>query len=263
MKRRSFSRFETLAQRLVEDSFKRLFGEQLEAHEVATKLARTMEDSRMGDRVADVYTARLHPDDLERLLAQRPSLSQELADYLADLARQADMILAAPPQVTLTADTAALRHRVQVRAKPASQPDDPTTQIHARRGVEDEILTALRQRDAYLIVGGRRHVPLDRPLLTLGRRADNDIVLESATVSRQHAQIRWRYGRFVLYDLSRRGRTLVNNQPVEQHALQPGDVIALSRTLIVYGEGRDEDAPEPAADEDGLTLQLPKVDDGS
>ena len=65
------------------------------------------------------------------------------------------------------------------------------------------------------------------------------MVLDAATVSRRHAQLRWRYGHFVLYDLSQRhGRTTVNNQPVTECVLQPGDVITLSQIKLLYAEGQ-------------------------
>jgi hypothetical protein len=44
--------------------------------------------------------------------------------------------------------------------------------------------------------------------------------------------------------------------------LQPGDVIALSNTLIIYGEGegRDAETPQAQSDEGGVTRQLPPID---
>ncbi len=260
MKRQSLSKFETMAQRLVEGSFKRLFGERLAGHEVAVRLARAMEDSLVDGRFADSFTVYLHPADLEALLVQNQNLTEELTDYLVQLAQQGAGTLTSRPPVAFVADPALRRHQIRALAEHNNQSEEQITQIYARSTVEADILAALRALDAYLIVEGRTHVPLNQPLLTLGRRTDNDVVLDSATVSRQHAQIRWRYGRFILYDLSRRGRTMVNDQPVTQHALQPGDVIALSNTPIIYGEGREEvERPRPAdGDDEGLTLQLPK-----
>ena len=260
MNRKPLSRFEALAQRLVEGSFKRLLGERLEIHDAATRLAQALEDSQQDGRAADLFTLRLHPDDLERLQKEHAGLAQGLADYLADLARQAGMKLSAPPQVTLAGDTAVRPHQMQIIVARSDPNEEQTTQVHVRPETEADVLAALAVRDAYLVISGRRHVALDRPLLTLGRRADNDVVLDSGAVSRQHAQIRWRHGRFVLYDLSRRGRTLVNDEPIAQQALQAGDVIALSETLLVYGEGRDDRPPGRDGDDDGLTLQLPKSD---
>ncbi|MCA9934185.1 MAG: hypothetical protein KC415_09690, partial [Anaerolineales bacterium] len=71
-------------------------------------------------------------------------------------------------------------------------------------------------------------------------------------------QIRWRYGRFILYDLSGRGRTAVNGESITECVLQPGDVIALGDTLIIYGEGSETRPPRAdSAGETSATLLLP------
>jgi hypothetical protein len=259
-RKRPFSQFETLAKNLVEGSFKRLFGEQLEPYEVAAQLARAMEDSQQDGWVANVYNVRLNQADLDTLLSRHALLSHILADYLTRLAQQAGFRISGAAEVVLTADLTLSSLEMRVQAVLSDPVIGQTTQIQERPDVAAVALPALQALDAYLIIGGRRHVALDRPVLSLGRRRDNDVVLDSPTVSRQHAQIRWRYGRFVLYDLSRRGRTAVNNQPVSEHVLQPGDVIALSDTLIVYGENQD---PRHRADttlgEGEQTRQMPKV----
>jgi hypothetical protein len=230
------AQFESLARRLVEGSARRLFGNQLDPLEVASQIARALEDSQRDGQAADFFRIRLHPEDYTTLYRQNPRLATELSGYVTDLARQSGLTLAIPPEVEITSDPALSRQQVRVEAEHTVQADEPT-QIQPRPLSAAAIQSAIQAIDAFLIVEGRRHVPLDQPLINVGRRADNDIVLSAPTVSRRHAQIRWRYSRFVLYDLSNRGHTLVNNQPVVEHALQPGDVIALSDVYLVYGEG--------------------------
>ena len=106
-------------------------------------------------------------------------------------------------------------------------------------------------------------MPLNRPLTTMGRRTENDVVLDLPSVSRQHAQIRWRLGRFVLYDVSSRGRTLVNGHPISEHVLRPGDVIALSDALLVYGEGNVEKLRQRADFDDATAQTLVRKSDCS
>jgi hypothetical protein len=123
----------------------------------------------------------------------------------------------------------------------------------------DAVLEAIRAADAFLIIQGRQHIALDRPVTRIGRRMDNDIVLDLPSISRQHAQIRWRQRYFALYDVSRHGQTAVNGVPVREHILRPGDVIALSDVMLVYGEGRDEPLADLSMVEDELdtTMQKP------
>jgi hypothetical protein len=58
---------------------------------------------------------------------------------------------------------------------------------------------------------GNRTVQVDRahPAATIGRHPDNDIVIDDALVSRTHARIEYRRGRFVLCDNSTNGTYLL------------------------------------------------------
>lgn len=254
MRQYQFDHFETLAQRLVEGSFGRLFGGRLQPLDVATRLARALEDSQANGQAATHYRVRLHPADLEAVQQENPDLNTQLAQYLTQLAQQAGLRLAATPQVIALADPSLTRWRIEVETEQGWPPGE-ATQVF-RRVEESDTLDALYALDAFLIVGGKRHVPLDRPVMTIGRRVDNDVVIDSPTISRQHAQIRWRYGRFVIYDLGSRAGLRVNGLLVSESILRPGDVITLSHVPLIYGEGQPEDRPSVALPEDteGSTL---------
>ena len=55
MKQMPLAHFETLARRLIEGSFRRLFGNQLDPLEVATQIALALEQSAQDGRAADVF----------------------------------------------------------------------------------------------------------------------------------------------------------------------------------------------------------------
>ncbi len=61
-------------------------------------------------------------------------------------------------------------------------------------------------------------------------------------VSRRHAQLRWRFGRHVLYDLGSSGGTTVNGRAITEAALEPGDVFSLGGADIIYGRDPQEQA---------------------
>ena len=239
MESKSFSRFESMARRLVEGSFKRLFGGRLEPLEVATQLAQAVEASQHEGKVATRFWVKLNPADFDAILAQHPSLADDLSQYVLEMAREASLVLPVRPDIVLSVDESLGVQEVRIQAVHPETQSANTTQIHQlnKQGSE-EIIQALLDVDAYLIVNGRQHIPLNKPFISIGRRVDNDVVLDAATVSRRHAQIRWRYGRFILYDLSNRSRTTVNSEKVTEHALQTGDVIGISNVKLIYGEGR-------------------------
>lgn len=259
------SRFETLAQELIEGSLGRLLGGGVTPADIAARISRVLEDSQMNDTVADTYHVRLHPSDLAAIQQTYPNLTTELQSLVLSLAQQAHLKLLASPHVVLAADETVKRHDIRVQAM-RQRPSEETTQIRPDNEVGAELLASILNLNAYLIVDGRHHIPLDKPILTIGRRADNDIVLDSPTISRHHAQLRWRYGRFVLYDLSQRnGRTCVNNQPVTESVLQAGDVITLSQLNLLYAEGqttsrRDLRPQDPAASDTQLMPPANEVD---
>ena len=72
--------------------------------------------------------------------------------------------------------------------------------------------------------------------INLGRRLDNHIIIDDPRVSRNHAQLRLRFGHYVVYNLGSTGGTFVNGQRIEECVLRPGDVISLGGVPIIYGE---------------------------
>ena len=88
---------------------------------------------------------------------------------------------------------------------------------------------------AFLIVGGTQIFTLEDDLVNIGRQLDNHLVVNDLRVSRKHAQIRVVKGRHILFDLDSSGGTLVNNKPIKQASLHPGDVISLAGVPLVYG----------------------------
>ena len=54
-------------------------------------------------------------------------------------------------------------------------------------------------------------VSLDKPVMAIGRRADNDLCVPEATVSGQHAQLRWQNGTWIVEDLGSTNGTYVDH----------------------------------------------------
>jgi hypothetical protein len=64
---------------------------------------------------------------------------------------------------------------------------------------------AIRSRLELSFAGSTLDVDIDRPSVTLGRQPHNDIVVNDNRVSRSHARIEYRRGKFVLIDQSTNG----------------------------------------------------------
>jgi hypothetical protein len=89
---------------------------------------------------------------------------------------------------------------------------------------------------AYLILDGIKVVNLEHSLINIGRKPDNQIVLNDARISRVHAQLRALKGQFVLFDLNSSGGTFVNGERIRIRTLQAGDVISMAGVPLIYGQ---------------------------
>ncbi len=69
--------------------------------------------------------------------------------------------------------------------------------------------------------------------LSIGRHHECDVVLSEPVVSRRHALLRFRDGRWILQDLESRNGTFVNGVRVGRCELRPGDSVALGGTSLV------------------------------
>ena len=247
---------------LVEGAFARLFAGDVHPRDVALHLARALEDSTVAGVPATHYAVHLHPADAAALLAVQPPLGPVLAGELLQLAREAQLTLPAPPQVTLLADAAQKPRSISVRA---DTPLPPTSDTQTMAPVSSgQGRTPPR---AFLILEGARTVALTAAVINIGRRFDSDIILDDPRVSRSHAQLRLRFGHYMLYDLGSTGGTFVNGQRVVEFVLRPGDVISLSGVPLIYGED-EAGAPAPRSNtqdqrpQRGATAPLPRPSKG-
>lgn len=242
---------------LVEGTFARLFAGRLHPRDVAVQLARALEDSAAGGTIPALrYAVRLNPADAQALLGDQPRLAETLADELVAMAREARLVLPHTPDVLILPDAALKLRSVTVTAMASDAADPTTTQGITPLPPTGPLPTPPQ---AFLILEGERTVLLEHSVISIGRRLDNHIILDDARVSRAHAQLRLRFGRYVLYDLGSTGGTFVNGQRVQEYVLRPGDVISLAGVSLIYGEddfGPEAGSPPPAADA-GTTQPAP------
>ena len=236
---------------LVEGTFARLFAGRVHPRDVAVQLARALEDSAVSGPPATHYAVRLNPADAQALLGDHPRLCETLADELLNMAREANLTLAHMPEVIVLPEPALQLRGVTVTA------EAPGAAVTATQGMTPVAPSApATPPRAFLILDGERTVSLSQAVVSLGRRLDNHIILDDGRVSRAHAQLRLRFGRYVIYDLGSTGGTFVNGQRVQECVLRPGDVISLGGVPLIYGDDEDvtgverqarETRPAPAA----------------
>src|SRR5437588_2549085 len=78
---------------------------------------------------------------------------------------------------------------------------------------------------------GRRIVPIDKPVFTIGRRSETDLRLGGADISRVHAEIVTADdGTFKIRDHGSRFGTFINGERKSEHVLTHGDEIRLGQS---------------------------------
>lgn len=228
-------RLERGLENLVEGTLASLLGAKLAAATVAEKLAVAMREvsKEEGDHVyAPDQSLTLHPEDAERLLTDDPDVQKRLSEGLTRTAEDAGYLLPREPHVTVAADPTLSRWEVRLVAWHSGSPLEFTHPMKQQAPAGETNAPP----GAFLIIDGHGHYPLDRPVINIGRRLDNQLILDDPHVSRTHAQLRVREGRYVLFDLGSTAGTQINGLPVKQHELHPGDVITMAGVRLVYGE---------------------------
>lgn len=232
----NLAKIENQLQTLVEGSMLKLFSMTNPLGELANQMALALIGGlHAGPNnkiiVPDVYTIFVHPAYYKKLKSQNDW--QET--LLARIRSEADIIggtFINLPVIQLVEDLTLSPQKVEITAQISSDRITTTTDL----GIEFLEEEKNYPQNAFLIVNGKQMVPLDRPVINIGRRPDNDLIVNDPRVSRVHAQIRSVKGHFVIFDLNSTGGTTVNGQSIRQCLLSPGDVIGLAGVPLVYGQ---------------------------
>jgi len=100
-------------------------------------------------------------------------------------------------------------------------------------------------QNAFFVIEGVKVYPLVKAVISIGRRIENDLVIDDPRVSRRHAELRANHeqGQFVLTDLNSTGGTFVNGHRISQSILYPGDIISMGGILLTFNQ--DDPPPRP------------------
>jgi len=92
--------------------------------------------------------------------------------------------------------------------------------------------------------------------LTIGRKRNNDIIIENLAVSSHHAKIDSVGDEFVLIDLQSKNGSFVNEKLITSHWLKPGDIISVGKHTLVFSYSEDEDWSAAGTDEIEKTMVM-------
>jgi len=196
----------------------------------------------------NVYVIIAHPSTLAHWHSE-PRLVKELAEALHTAGDEAGFRFLTNPTVTTAADTDMAAEETHIIASFSSESVAETRGMPIESQGEPPIDTI--PPNAFLILGGTKIIPLNRTVINIGRRLDNQVIIDDPRVSRTHAQLRVAKGRFALFDLNSTGGTFVNGQSTNMCILYPGDVISLAGVTLIFGQdlptgrGKEKIVTEP------------------
>jgi hypothetical protein len=228
------AQIERRLQGIVEGSAQRLFPGARVSELLAGRLLAAVQDGLHVETDGQVAAPEqlilfIGPGEVE--LFKNPRWLEELETALRVGGSEVGVCFPKEPFLQVQADAALATGEVRVATQNHTSGISQTSDMAAAPGSE-----AKGPEGAFLIVDGTRLFPLELPVVNIGRRPDNQLVIDDARISRTHAQLRLVRGQYVIFDLDSSGGTWVNGKPVRQQALRPGDVIQLSGLPLVYGQ---------------------------
>lgn len=242
-------RLERIAGRVLEGWTGRLLGARLQPVQIAKRLIRAMEShqtiSLAKTFVPNSYVVTLSTDDHAQFEPYKRSLERDLAEAVLGAARERGFTLLSFPTVELERADDVARGDVRVSCALVDATGDEMEPGSPELGrvaaghtmvLDREALVRDRPRAPRAFVdlpAERRRAALGAAPLTIGRDPQSDLVLDDRRVSRRHAEIRLRLGRYTLYDLQSTNGTFVNGRRVAEIVLSDGDRIAIGGSELV------------------------------
>lgn len=258
------SRFENMMENMVEGTFGHLFRSRIQDAELATLLARAMENRlQVGPdrKVAPTeYTVFLSRRDYDTVQKRARSLAAMLQQSLIAVARDRGYLLTMRPRIVFEEEPSLVTGQARVLAQivdagaaggggtagasagvggPRADDDTRTLQQgQPQTPIRPSPLPAEAPPPAWLTLVRPQQgkpVQLSKPVIHIGRHQSNDFVVNDKRVSRYHAEIRYEHGQFMLYDLGSTNGVGINGvltrQPVP---LKNGDIVSVGSFEFVF-----------------------------
>lgn len=107
-----------------------------------------------------------------------------------------------------------------------------------------------------------KEIKLDKPRLTIGRKPDNDIILDDSSVSGHHARIVQIQSVYFIEDAGSSNGTFANGRRTDRKQLVNGDQITIGQHSLLYQEDAAQSvSPPPKAtfDSDKTVVMTPEL----
>ena len=107
-----------------------------------------------------------------------------------------------------------------------------------------------------------KEIPLDKPRLTIGRKPDNDIVLDDQSASGHHARVIQIQSVFFVEDAGSSNGTYVSGKKTDRKQLVNGDQITIGQHALLYQEDNKASVvapPKQSFDAEKTVVMTPEL----
>lgn len=249
-------KFEHFFERVMEESVGRIFRSPVQPAEIGRRLERAMESNQVvsvdGIIVPNDYRVEMNPQDMVIFADFVPALCRQMEDWLGDLASTRGYEFIDHVRVQIMGDEEVNRRQIYVESEIRELPN--FSQDEQDRIQKTEVMRVVQHTGNIppkllkFIEGDEvgSTIIVRRPLLQIGRALDNDIVLESAEVSRHHARIEYRGSAFHIVDLGSTNGTALNGRQTDEAQLSHGDRITMGNITLEFLPYSANNAPNPS-----------------
>ena len=198
------------------------------SHKLMSTMQRNLVRNTTGTLIAPgAYSIHINPSTLESWNLTN-EWKEKLIDVLEAIAVEEEIFFESPLSVEFIKDSEIQSGDLEVMISTQPTVLDDTVSIPVSKQ------TKQRDKNALLKIGESTSFILSKPVINIGRRSDNHLILSDPRVSRKHVQIRLSDGKYLLCDLNSTGGTFVNGERIAQRILQIGDVISLSGFTMIF-----------------------------
>lgn len=210
------------------------------AHQLVEAVEHTLiQDSSGNISMVNDYSIIANPE-LILLWQNNPKFLSDLSMVLLEAAQDVGLAFPYLPTFQLVADPSLPGGGFRIEPAGVSQAIEETGVMSVTPQAKKEPPDALPS-NAFLILNGNQIYSLRLAVVKIGRRLDNDLVIDDPRISRDHALLRAIHGQYILCDLNSTGGTNINGLRISQQPLRPGDVISLAGVSIIYSEESGQD----------------------
>ena len=255
---------------LVEGVFGRAFKRQVHPVEIAKGITKQMDENRMVSvsrtYAPNDFTIHLSKDDTESIQAYQSALRDELIQYASTHAQNKNYHLMTPPKIRFVTEDSLRFGEFGVTAKltggdgprEKDAPDDTSGQTRIFRpapqgegqgtaaiSAEEAKRHGLAREVVELVLEDKTYPLEGRGPWSVGRSAENNIVISNPNVSRRHSRLSRSENGFVVEDLGSTNGTLLDGAPIDRERIESGDELTFGGVTARFVRRMDNDASSP------------------